>query len=103
MCEKCRERAARIPKDVITAIEARRAELIELLAEINDAANDDINKEAMKIGATREGLAIGFAPYIAGYLIGQQRMNPQSKVMYAALISDGLQHGADLLNSENLH
>ena len=104
MCEECRKRAARIPQGTITAIEAHKAELIEILVEINNAANPEHNEEALEGGhLTRETLGACFAPYVIGYILGQQSIDANSKVDCATLIMTGVQAGSDRLNSEGVH
>lgn len=100
MCEKCKEQAARI----VTAIEAHKAELVEVLADIAEALASGDYEEAIEAGlATREGMGIRSGPFIIGYLLGNQRMDPVSKVEYAAMINAGLQAGYDRLNFEGMH
>lgn len=104
MCEECRKRAALIPQGTITAIEAHKAELIELLAEINDAANHEVNKETLESGhVTRELLGSLFAPYVIGYIIGMTGANPKNDPYMVGLFVEGIQNGADILNSREVH
>lgn len=101
MCEKCKERAARIPKNVITAIEAHKAELLEVLADINDAANPEIDKKKL----TREEAGMLFSTYVIGYILGLSGANKTMADDHSSvdLFIDGVQAGADILNSREVH
>ena len=71
MCEECSRIAAKLPKDTVTAIEAHRAEIIDMMTEINSASNRAAIDQAMdEEGNTEADLAILFSPYVIGFICG---------------------------------
>lgn len=108
MCQECKRRAAQIPPDVITAIEAHRAEIIDVMTMVNSHANPEeiarTRADQPNSKTTDADMALVFAPYAVGFLIGQiNGITTDSADDCMALLSKGISDGAAYRGSRGVH
>ena len=107
MCQTCKKRAAMLHHDTTTAIEAHRAEIVELFTQVNNQANGDLvakTRAAIQEGITDEEFALLFSPYIAGFILGSTGlMNPSRADQMIAIFAGALGDGAAYVGAREVH
>lgn len=94
MCDQCNKIIANIPKDTITAIEARRAEIVELMTEIAKEMNPDLHEKTVTGSkVTAEDVGVGMAPYIIGFICGGKISSVDNVMEVMKTFSLGKSHG----------
>lgn len=104
MCERCKEIASQIPKSLITAIEVHRAELVEILVEINKALNSGEEKHGFRSKSyDEETLGVAFGGYVCGFLIGTSVMENPDIAVAASFFGQGITHGNAIVGARQKH
>ena len=94
MCDQCNKIIANIPKDTITAIEARLAEIVELMTEIAKEMNPDLHEKTVTGSkVTAEDVGVGMAPYIIGFICGGKISSVDNVMEVMETFSLGQSHG----------
>lgn len=77
MCEECRAAITPEMKSHATAIDCRRAELVEMLAEMSLEAHGEGVKNGIHPDDVQTALAISYGPYVVGHMIAAFVNSPQ--------------------------
>lgn len=106
MCQTCKNRAAKIDPAWIVAIDAHRAEIIDVMTQINNRLNADqiANARANGDATVPDGdFGLVFAPYVIGFLIGQVPMNTVTADICMELLANGISDGAAYFGAREVH
>lgn len=107
MCQTCKARAAKIDQSTITAIDAHRAEIIDVMTQINNRLNAAEMANARALGDPKtpdQDFGMMFAPYVIGFLIGQvKNMNPMAADSCIYLLAKGISDGAAIIGAREVH